>query len=279
MVKRAMRLPPPTSGSAVASDAGSSSSSSSFTFAPYPLLQPGATKQVKGSCVLYHDDRCVLVNDSFPKSTVHCLILPLDLSLTSLNSLHAPSPAADASTSSPGSPTADHVALLEHMCRVAEAYVTFLKAHSPKDYAARRFITGFHALPSLPQLHMHLLSMDLDSAMLKTKKHYNSFATYFFLTSDRVLDDLKANKRVTVNQATEELLRMEEQPMRCLWCGCPLKDVPTMKRHLPSCEMNKSCEGPSSLQRGTPSSSGSGSRARKGTPPTSPRTKAASGTK
>ena len=43
------------------------------------------------------------------------------------------------------------------------------------------FLCGFHAAPSLRQLHLHLLSSDLDSDALKNKKHFNSFATSFLL--------------------------------------------------------------------------------------------------
>eukprot|EP00796_Vickermania_ingenoplastis_P000868 gene868-500_t len=243
-------------GPAPAPASSSSSLLTSSPFAAYPLLGPGEAKQPNGSCILYRDEVCLLVNDAYPKSTVHCLLLPLDISLASLNDLtyDAKADAANSSSSgfpppapSPAPPAAintttavrrwarprNHVELVEHMCRVADAYVQFLKRHSPKDYAKRRFITGFHALPSLPQLHMHLLSMDLASPCLKHKKHYNSFATYFFLTSERVVDDLRQNGRVTLNQKVAELQRMEEQPMKCLWCGTGLKDIPTMKKHVP----------------------------------------------
>lgn len=40
---------------------------------------------------------------------------------------------------------------------------------------------GFHSVPSMRQLHMHLLSLDYASDSLKSKKHFNSFATDFFV--------------------------------------------------------------------------------------------------
>lgn len=230
------------------------------------------------SFVLYRDEVCILVNDAYPKSTVHGLILPLDPSLLSLNELLGPN-APDASISSslassaaageraqPGfipisydgaianadstkttTPVAsqwisrpqNHVQLLEHMCSVGDAYVQFLQRTEPEKYANRRFITGFHALPSLAPLHMHLVSMDLESPCLKNKKHYNSFSTYFFLTSDRILDDLRTNHRITINQDTKTLAKYESQPMECLWCGMRLKDMPMMKQHVPRCPLNK----------------------------------------
>lgn len=43
------------------------------------------------------------------------------------------------------------------------------------------FKIGYHALPSMQQLHLHVISNDFDSPCLKTKKHWNSFCTDFFL--------------------------------------------------------------------------------------------------
>lgn len=128
------------------------------------------------------------------------------------------------------------------MIEVSEQFVEFLKTTAPLQYRKRRFITGFHALPSLPMLHMHLMTMDLDSPCLKNKKHYNSFATFFFLTSDRVLQDLESHGRVTLNKDVKVLKRMEEQEMRCLWCGATLANIPTMKSHLKSCSNNRAAE-------------------------------------
>lgn len=242
---------------------------------------PKGTSTKNTSFVLYRDEACVLVNDAYPKSTVHALILPLDPSLQSLNDLNgslctsssssfprgrgegrgtreeetssiAPfsstseSPSSSSSSSCTTSEQSqwtvrpqNHIQLLEHMCRVADSYVQFLQKVEPTKYANRRFITGFHSLPSLPQLHMHLISMDLESPCLKHKKHYNSFSTYFFLTSDRIVDDLKKNQYITLNQDTSTLAQYEKQAMECLWCGMPLKDMPSMKRHVPHCSLNK----------------------------------------
>ncbi|KAG5497256.1 hypothetical protein JIQ42_03738 [Leishmania sp. Namibia] len=194
-------------------------------FKPYPLLSPGEAKQAVGSSLLYKDDACVLVNDAFPKSMVHCLVMPLDLRLQSLNDL-----------------TKKDVPLLRHMMHVGDEYVHYLKTMAPHTYKARRFIAGFHALPSLPMLHLHVLSMDLDSPCLKSKKHYNSFATFFFLTSARIVEDLERHGRVTLNQDVARLRQMEAQDMKCLWCGTALVNVPAMKSHIQSCPQNKAVE-------------------------------------
>ncbi|KAK7195509.1 Scavenger mRNA decapping enzyme C-term binding/HIT domain containing protein [Novymonas esmeraldas] len=196
-------------------------------FKPYPLLGRGAAKQSAGSSLLFKDDACIVVNDAFPKSAMHCLVMPVDLRLQSLNALER-----------------RDIPLLRHMMHVGDEYVRYLQTTSPQVYQARRFIAGFHAIPSLPMLHLHVLSMDLDSPCIKNKKHYNSFATFFFLTSARILEDLERHGRVTLNQDVVRLRQMEEQDMRCLWCGTALANIPTMKAHIQSCPLNNAMEKP-----------------------------------
>lgn len=46
------------------------------------------------------------------------------------------------------------------------------------------FKIGYHASPSMQRLHLHVLSKDFESPCLKTKIHWNSFNTEFFLSTD-----------------------------------------------------------------------------------------------
>jgi hypothetical protein len=55
-----------------------------------------------------------------------------------------------------------------------------------------RFRLGFHAIPSLRPLHLHVISRDLVSARLKNKSHYHSFASPFFVPVDDVIADIEA---------------------------------------------------------------------------------------
>ncbi|KAG5184213.1 hypothetical protein JKP88DRAFT_181425, partial [Tribonema minus] len=43
---------------------------------------------------------------------------------------------------------------------------------------------GYHAVPSLEPLHLHVISQDLDGHSMKTPKHWNTFATPFFLETE-----------------------------------------------------------------------------------------------
>lgn len=42
------------------------------------------------------------------------------------------------------------------------------------------FKIGYHISPSMQRLHLHVISTDFNSNYLKTKKHWNSFNTDFF---------------------------------------------------------------------------------------------------
>jgi aprataxin len=45
---------------------------------------------------------------------------------------------------------------------------------------------GFHAIPSLSCLHLHIISKDMQSPALKNKKHFLSFTSRFFISIDSI---------------------------------------------------------------------------------------------
>lgn len=103
-----------------------------------------------------------------------------------------------------------------------------------------KFVKGFHALPSLPPLHMHVMSLDLLGPCLKNKKHYNSFTTNFFLSATNVENDLAVNGRVKLNQRYHEFEFLERKQMECVWCGLVCESIPKLRRHVPVCPKNMS---------------------------------------
>jgi aprataxin len=48
----------------------------------------------------------------------------------------------------------------------------------------KEVIVGLHAVPSMNHLHIHVISVDRFSPCVKHRKHYNSFATGFFVPLD-----------------------------------------------------------------------------------------------
>eukprot|EP00744_Colponema_vietnamica_P018932 GILI01026749.1.p1 GENE.GILI01026749.1~~GILI01026749.1.p1 ORF type:complete len:244 (+),score=36.24 GILI01026749.1:104-835(+) len=178
------------------------------------------------STMLLFNEKAFVVNDPFNKSTFHCLVLPWDTKLKSLNDLND-----------------SHLPLLDEMAALGNNYMSFLREqHMGSSSKKLRMILGFHAIPSLPMLHMHCISLDLESEKLKKKQHYNSFATYYFLPFEAVRADLVKNKTVTINQNVDALNELADGPMKCLWCGQALANMPDMKRHVPACPKNMSRE-------------------------------------
>lgn len=125
---------------------------------------------------------------------------------------------------------------------------------------------GYHAIPSLSLLHLHIVSSDLDSPALKNKKHWNSFATPFFVSPARLrtmllqgsaavadahqaaaasffsssqgsgaaLHAARAGTLESQLAAGERLLTTE---LRCHRQGCGIRctNLPELRKHLAQC--------------------------------------------
>lgn len=100
-------------------------------------------------------DNLVVIHDKYPKAKIHYLVLPED-NINSIYKLNS-----------------SHVSLLEEFGEFYEEIKAEHKGHSLQ--------AGFHAVPSMQRLHMHIISTDMISPCLKTKIHWNSFTTKFFL--------------------------------------------------------------------------------------------------
>lgn len=175
------------------------------------------------SRVVYYNDRFVVINDLFPKATVHLLILPRDPRKNCLR----PQEAFD-----------DPVFLAE--CRDQEQKVraivaselrrklgSYSSTEKPRIEAmdaddlpdtlppgrdwASEVISGTHANPSMNHLHIHVLSRDMHSECLKKKNHYLSFTTDFLIPMDAfplAKEDFRRDYR-----------HFTEPDMKCWRCG------------------------------------------------------------
>eukprot|EP00759_Apiculatamorpha_spiralis_P052011 PhF_6_TR5580/c0_g1_i2/m.7994/K10863/APTX; aprataxin len=207
----------------------------SFPFPPYKAPPPppqggtgeglqGLTNAIKSinagekhPLTYYVGERLVVLYDLYPKSVVHLLVLPRDPRITDLSVLGT-----------------QHLPLVQEMIQLGDAIMAHLGHTDPR----RKLITGFHGIPSLRPLHMHVMSLDLSTPYMKKKKHYNSFATHFFLGAPGVLRDLESNGRVTLIDDKKRLEALENGPMTCVWCGKPLASFPEVKPHIASCPNN-----------------------------------------
>ncbi|GMH35599.1 hypothetical protein BSKO_03467 [Bryopsis sp. KO-2023] len=157
------------------------------------------------------DERCVVIRDCFPKAMHHYLVIARDTQLEGIDDVQR-----------------KHSQLLMHMKEVGESVVSKLAV--PKGATFRY---GFHSVPSMRQLHMHVISTDFDAPGLKNKKHWNSFTTEFFLNFDDVVESLEKTGCIDVN--VEEAEEMLKRPLACHRCQKVQGTMPKLKEHIRSC--------------------------------------------
>lgn len=158
--------------------------------------------------VVESDSLTVTIKDAFPKARHHYLILPKE-HISSLNSL-----------------TAKDIDLLKHMDERSLSLIKRLVDKNPH----LEFRYGYHAVPSMNQLHMHIISQDFDSSFLKTKKHWNSFTSNFFIDSQHIIDMLKVQDKVKLDKTKYQNLLKSD--LKCHKCSCSLKTMPALKLHI-----------------------------------------------
>ncbi|XP_026766602.3 aprataxin isoform X1 [Pangasianodon hypophthalmus] len=155
---------------------------------------------------VYKDEKVVVIKDKYPKARYHWLVLPWD----SISSLKALRP--------------EHMELLKHMQRVGDRMVQQCPSSTKLH-----FRLGYHAIPSMSHVHLHVISQDFDSPCLKNKKHWNSFTTDYFIESQDVIAMLERDGRVSVKDGTSELLKL---PLRCHVCHKEQSTIPKLKEHI-----------------------------------------------
>ncbi|KAH3814565.1 hypothetical protein DPMN_143067 [Dreissena polymorpha] len=155
--------------------------------------------------VVKSDDRAVIIKDKYPKAKHHFLVLPKE-TLPNLKSLKP-----------------EHVDLLEHLEKMARHLVDTTDK-------TLKFRYGYHAVPSMSHLHLHAISQDFDSPCLKTKKHWNSFTTEYFVDSKDVIERLKKHGKVEYD--IKENTALLNNDLRCHVCGSAQKNMPALKTHI-----------------------------------------------
>ncbi|KAF8231307.1 HIT-like protein [Tricholoma matsutake] len=198
------------------------------------ILQAYAQKsppEFPSSILFSHTSTSITIYDGFPKSIFHFLVLPRIIEpyngtdLSSLRSFlrHDKAHARELI-----------LALREDARMVAKE----IEAEMMKRYGFKWEIwMGFHAVPSMKHLHLHVLSGDLCSPKLKNKKHYNSFHPKlgFFLDIDEVLSWFDAEPSYFASMSKLEPKTYEpilKEDLACWRCGSRMKNMPTLKAHL-----------------------------------------------
>ncbi|KAF5288069.1 hypothetical protein FQR65_LT12119 [Abscondita terminalis] len=149
----------------------------------------------------------VVIKDKYPKAKFHYLIVPKE-DISSLKQVRK-----------------EHIKLMEQMQAMAEDII------EEDRHKESNFKIGFHAEASMLRLHLHVISDDMNSNSVKTKKHWNSFTTKFFLDSKEVLSQLKRDGAVSLPSAEicKELLNT---PIKCHKCKYIPKHMPDLKKHI-----------------------------------------------
>lgn len=158
--------------------------------------------------IVYDNDEFVVIRDLYPKSLVHWLILPKSEQVTYKQPLHELSVNTE---------------LLES---ARQLYSTVLKSMAEKELDTKHGIKmggdeefvmlGVHSVPSKFNLHIHVVSRDLQGSKMRNATHYNKFATEFLAKLSEFPLDKATDARFRPD--IEDTL-VKHNDLVCLHCG------------------------------------------------------------
>ncbi|EJU05530.1 HIT-like protein [Dacryopinax primogenitus] len=176
-------------------------------------------------------DDTITIRDAYRKAMYHYLILPrLPSSLVS-----NPSQISSLKCLLSGDKE-EALHVLQVLGKEAEVAKTDILEDMQKKHGFQWTVNiGFHAVPSMEHIHLHVVSSDLLSSALKNKKHYNSFSPKlgFFIHLSDVLSWLTegaSDSRLNINSAKYEPLLKTD--LSCFKCDESFKRMPRLKEHL-----------------------------------------------
>ncbi|CAM9712328.1 unnamed protein product [Scytosiphon promiscuus] len=194
--------------------------------------------------VFYEDDQCVVVYDAYPKSKYHLLLLPkpkfLDVKLASALRRD------------------EHLPSLRQLHALGVAI-----AEALSQQGAGEVRCGYHGIPSLEPLHLHIISQDFDSARMTKRKHWNGFTTGkctgidFFLDHSWVEARLEQLGSLALDRG--RLKALEDTPLRCFRCEQNMVNMTKLKEHNLNCSAPSPARGAAPRQGGGVGGSGSSS--------------------
>ena len=155
--------------------------------------------------IVHSTDSLVIIRDKYPKAKHHFLILPKK-SIARLKNID------------PGD-----LSLLTEMDSEARKLI--------KRFPESEFKIGYHAVPSMSQVHLHVISRDFISPYLKHKKHWNSFNTDYFIPSTEVIERIEREGKY-VEPSSEVSKQLLNTPLKCNQCDYVPTNFPTLKQHL-----------------------------------------------
>ena len=193
------------------------------------------------SRVISASDKFVVINDLYPKSSVHLLLLPRDPAKTLLHPYKA---FEDAEFLAEVREEVRKLRVLvaKELRRRYGRFSTMDKAREdamdadpttaeedlpPGRDWSKDVMSGVHAHPSMNNLHVHVISVDRESDRMRHRKHYNSFATPFFVPLEDFPLDLDDKRR---HPGREGYL---DSDLKCWKCGKNFRNkFSRLKEHL-----------------------------------------------
>ncbi|CAF4925180.1 aprataxin [Pieris napi] len=176
------------------------------TSKPKQLWSLGLVESMKDPKSIYKEnERIVVIRDKYPKAKIHYLVLPRE-DISSIYKL-----------------SKEHIPLIEEFGQIFKEI--------QKEHADFFLHCGFHAVPSMQRMHMHIISNDMISTCLKTRIHWNSFTTKFFLPYKDVLNKLKEDGLID-KMSPETHKSFMSIPLKCNQCDFEPKTMPQLRQHL-----------------------------------------------
>eukprot|EP00662_Eupelagonemidae_sp_cell21_P049920 gene49920-4693_t len=175
--------------------------------------------QARPDRVLLVTTRLVVIYAAYAKARRHLLVLPRERidGPEQLQPRHAP--------------------LLREMARLAEWADSKMRS---RETGLPPLRAGFHAVPSMKQLHLHLISLDFDSSNLLNKNQWNKYNTSFFVPPLQWAELLERGRSLSIDRDAE--LRKLQLDMRCPLTLRDLSDMDAVKAHLMSDEYGKDAD-------------------------------------
>ncbi|KAI9187774.1 aprataxin-like protein [Blastocladiella emersonii ATCC 22665] len=187
----------------------------------------------------YTDDVVVVV-DKFPKAAVHLLVLPrftCGAARLPEDKRKAPTGLDSVEDLRPAENEAD-VAVVETLVEACSKLVHELE----REHPILTFRVGVHAIPSMHHLHVHVVSQDFVSDGMKTKHHWKSFTTRFFVPLAWVAEQI-VEKRERIQFDKPSMTALAKRALVCHECcerspnggtskPMAFTSMPALKRHL-----------------------------------------------
>lgn len=148
-----------------------------------------------------------VIYDKFPKSRMHLLVVPTTIDPYEPDKL-----------------TKSDLVALKKVHRGAMFIM---------DMLGDNMLIGYHAIPSMTVLHLHIISNDFDSLYLKRKENYVSFLTDYFIHPQKIERAIEREGKFTLPSRYELVMMLKNAPVECHKCGRRSFNHFTMlKKHL-----------------------------------------------